>query len=80
MEAAGTFFILFGLGLIILQIVMIVKFFQIASDFKAIKEHSVIGNSLDELKRNIELWKYLGHSDKVRETLIMERVKREDEE
>lgn len=37
MEAVGVIFILIALGLLVLQILMIAKFFQIASDVNAIK-------------------------------------------
>lgn len=79
MEAAGTFFILFGIGVLILQVVMIVKFFQIAANVKALKESQIIGNSVTEFQQRIELEKYLGNTDKVRDILIREYIKSENE-
>ncbi|WP_298061394.1 hypothetical protein [uncultured Rikenella sp.] len=37
MEAVGVIFILIALGLLVLQILMIVKFFQIAADVRGVK-------------------------------------------
>lgn len=37
MEAVGVIFVLFALGLLVLQILMIIKFFQIAADVNTIK-------------------------------------------
>lgn len=76
MQATGTIFILIFLGLLILQIVMIVKFFQIASDVREIKRH--VGVTLDE-QHLIAVESYLGNTEKAKELLIKARIMTEEE-
>lgn len=76
METTATLFIVIILGLLILQIVMIVKFFQIASDVRAIKRQG--GVSLGE-QYMIAVEQYLGHEEKAKELLIKARVMLEEE-
>lgn len=50
MESIGVFFILLSLSLLILQIVMIIKFFQIADDMKAVR--TIIEQNLNKSVQN----------------------------
>lgn len=75
MNPIGVTYILIIVGLFILQIVMIVKFFQIASDVRAIKRQ---GGVLDD-QHIIALEQYLGHEDKAKELLIKARIMLEEE-
>lgn len=65
------FLLIVFIGLLILQIVMIVKFFEIAANVKTLTKHQVPGNdSIESLKHNIALEKHLGYSEKVREMIM----------
>lgn len=62
-------------GLLVLQIVMIVKFFQIASDVRVLRrKQEGHFDTISQLKQRIELEKYLGHSEQAREIIIRERI------
>ena len=62
-------------GLLVLQIVMIVKFFQIASDVRRLrKTQDVDVESLPQLRQRIELEKYLGHSEQAKESIVRARI------
>ena len=67
--------VLVFIGLLILQIVMIVKFFQIASDVRRLrKKQDVDVESLPQLRQRIELEKYLGHSEQAKESIVRARI------
>ena len=67
--------VLVCIGLLILQIVMIVKFFQIASDVRVLRrKQDGYFDTISQIRQQIELEKYLGHSEQVRETIIRERI------
>ncbi|WP_304709073.1 hypothetical protein [uncultured Rikenella sp.] len=53
MEAVGVVFVLVALGLLVLQILMIAKFFQIAADISAIKNWLMGQGSAKEIIVNV---------------------------
>lgn len=62
-------------GLLVLQVVMVVKFFQIASDVRSLRrKQDVDFESLPQLRQRIELEKYLGHSDQAKESIVRARI------
>lgn len=72
--------ILLFVGLGILQIIMIVKFFQIASDVRSLrKKNEGDFESLPKLKQRVEIEKYLGHIDKVKEMLVVAKINTQNE-
>ena len=78
METTATLFIVIILGLLILQIVMIVKFFQIASDVQKIRQGMDGESAVNDIKKYIATERFIGNEEKVRETLIRARIKWED--
>lgn len=66
-------------ALLILQIIMIAKFFSIASNISALRKHFAGGETFKNFRARVEVEKFLGNSDRVKEILVRERIRREKE-